>query len=370
MNVSDASSQWLGRLGPGALSLALLLIAGACRDSAPAPPDFAPAPSSEPSVPSHPPTIDLLDTLWTIGVYDGPPHEVFGRIADVAMDPWGNVYVLDAAARQVRMFDSRGEFQAALGSRGRGPGSFSSPRALRHDGEAQLYVLDRRNGLSILRATGSGVSHVRTIALPFQATDFCFLGDEIYLYAPDEGRLIHRLGPGLELRGSFGTLFGGPDGHPAQYAFSGNGLLACAEDHDVVLAVSTRTGEMHAYRASQGEKLWADSIRGFQGTWIQALGDDGYAMAGRPGGQDRIVTAVPLGEDFALVQSRREPVDESGELVTSCVVHFTSGPCVSMGTSLAAVVSATDSLALTVTWELVPTVTMSRISVARAPPPG
>jgi hypothetical protein len=49
---------------------------------------------------------------------------VLGRIADLDVDDAGRIYVLDQAARQIRVFDAEGEFQRNIGGPGEGPGEF------------------------------------------------------------------------------------------------------------------------------------------------------------------------------------------------------------------------------------------------------
>ena len=46
-------------------------------------------------------------------------------VADLAIDSRGRVLVLDIVARQVRVFDERGEFAGTIGRSGEGPGEFS-----------------------------------------------------------------------------------------------------------------------------------------------------------------------------------------------------------------------------------------------------
>src|SRR5690606_13673813 len=57
-----------------------------------------------------------------IGSAMGDPNEQFGLIAAVDVDEQGNIYVLDAQARHVKVFDSEGQFVRQLGAPGAGPG--------------------------------------------------------------------------------------------------------------------------------------------------------------------------------------------------------------------------------------------------------
>lgn len=62
-----------------------------------------------------------------IGSLNGSPEELFGRIADLAADAEGNVYVLDNQTNDVRVFSPFGEHLRAFGRGGRGPGELNRP---------------------------------------------------------------------------------------------------------------------------------------------------------------------------------------------------------------------------------------------------
>jgi hypothetical protein len=82
----------------------------------------------------------------------GDRQDAFGRIAGIEVDQQGNTYVLDALARNIRVFDTSGDHVRTIGRRGSGPGGFTRPHAgsrlgpsngltLAHD---TLFVLDDR----------------------------------------------------------------------------------------------------------------------------------------------------------------------------------------------------------------------------------
>ena len=86
-----------------------------------------------------------LEEDLRIGVVDGDPMREFGSIAGVAVDVTGRIYVLDAMARQVRIFDADGEFVTAFGQRGSGPGELASPSAVLLGMGDTILVPDVRN---------------------------------------------------------------------------------------------------------------------------------------------------------------------------------------------------------------------------------
>ena len=70
----------------------------------------------------------------------------FGRVADLEIGADGSVFVLDALARSVRVFDEDGRELRTLGRPGEGPGEFLGPDRLLWGPEGNLWVLDLANG--------------------------------------------------------------------------------------------------------------------------------------------------------------------------------------------------------------------------------
>ena len=88
----------------------------------------------------------------TIGLTEGDPEYLFGRIIDGTLLPGGNIAVADLRLRTVRLYDSTGTFLRDLGRPGEGPGEFMSLMAIWADGNT-VSVFDQR----IFRLTRFGV---------------------------------------------------------------------------------------------------------------------------------------------------------------------------------------------------------------------
>ena len=82
-------------------------------------------------------TVDL-----TIGELEGDEVYVFGRITGLAGDSAGRVYVADAQADEIRMYDVEGTFLRRVARRGSGPGEVQSPCCLALDESGRLCRLD------------------------------------------------------------------------------------------------------------------------------------------------------------------------------------------------------------------------------------
>ncbi len=85
-------------------------------------------------------TVDL-----EIGLLDGPEEYTFGRISGLALDESGSIYVADAMADEVRVFDATGEFQFTIGRSGSGPGELQGPCCLAIDNAERLWIRDTQN---------------------------------------------------------------------------------------------------------------------------------------------------------------------------------------------------------------------------------
>ena len=87
-----------------------------------------------------------LEEELRIGVVEGDPMREFGSIAGLAVDGEGRIHVLDGMAREIRIFDARGEFVTAFGRRGSGPGELNSPSAVLIGRGDTILIPDVSNG--------------------------------------------------------------------------------------------------------------------------------------------------------------------------------------------------------------------------------
>jgi DNA-binding beta-propeller fold protein YncE len=76
----------------------------------------------------------------------GSAADRFDRPTDVAVTPAEEVYVADGYGNsRVVRFSKEGKFLGQWGRRGRGPGEFNLPHAIRLDSKGRVYVGDREN---------------------------------------------------------------------------------------------------------------------------------------------------------------------------------------------------------------------------------
>lgn len=80
-----------------------------------------------------------------IGAAEGEAPYLFGRVSGVAADRDGRIFVADAQADTVRVFDPDGVFLISIGRGGQGPGEFSRPCCLGFGSDGRLWVRDTGN---------------------------------------------------------------------------------------------------------------------------------------------------------------------------------------------------------------------------------
>lgn len=103
-----------------------------------------------------------LEEELRIGVDDGDGPELFGRIADIAVDAYGRIYILEGQAQEIRVFDADGNFLRTIGRRGEGPGEFQGAAALLWGPDGHLWVVDPNNArYSVFDTTGAYLTMYR-----------------------------------------------------------------------------------------------------------------------------------------------------------------------------------------------------------------
>lgn len=76
---------------------------------------------------------------------EGDEHSLFAGIVDFAVDDEGDIYVLEARTKEVRVFNKAGEFIRAFSKKGEGPGETIVPWNLSLDDNTKMaYIVDWR----------------------------------------------------------------------------------------------------------------------------------------------------------------------------------------------------------------------------------
>ncbi|MYE34576.1 MAG: 6-bladed beta-propeller [Gemmatimonadales bacterium] len=101
------------------------------------------------------------DTLFAVGVLDGAEWEMFGRVADVAFDADGTLFILDSDAGHVVVIDPAGAFVRTIANKGEGPGELRFPASLIVFGDGRIGVRDMGNrGIALFDREGEFLEDV------------------------------------------------------------------------------------------------------------------------------------------------------------------------------------------------------------------
>ena len=91
-----------------------------------------------------------------IGTVERTGPDLFGRIRSLAVDAAGRIYVLEAQAQEIRVFNPDGTYLRTIGRKGGGPGEFSQALLAEFGPDGNLWVVDPENNrLSVFDTAGT-----------------------------------------------------------------------------------------------------------------------------------------------------------------------------------------------------------------------
>lgn len=112
----------------------------------------------DPDARSRVPEWRLIEDL-RIGTIHGSGPDAFGDARSIAVDDAGRIYVLDAQAQDIRIFDPEGAHLRTVGRRGGGPGEFQRANGLALGPGGVIYAYDNANQrLTALHDAGDSVA--------------------------------------------------------------------------------------------------------------------------------------------------------------------------------------------------------------------
>lgn len=153
-----------------------------------------------------------FEEVYRVGVLEGEDWEMFARVARVAFDAAGNLYVFDETPGSTRsgevrvlVFDAAGRFLREFGSPGGGPGEFNRPVDFAVLRDGTVVVSDAgHGGYQLFDRSGSFERMVRAGGEPGdrpalgQSLRADPRGDAVFAFAGDRlGVMTHSLVEGL-----------------------------------------------------------------------------------------------------------------------------------------------------------------------------
>lgn len=162
-----------------------------------------------PRKPMYDEGVFLLEEELTIGDKEIESGYDFEVITTIRADDNGNIYVLDAKAQQVKVFDESGKYLRNIGRKGQGPGEFSLPSGLHIISKNEIMVSSITRRLSFFSLSGKFLRQINNSPDPFPVPDSS--GNFIVKTwnASDGGKIVtdlKKLNSDLELIFSIGKL--------------------------------------------------------------------------------------------------------------------------------------------------------------------
>ncbi len=208
-----------------------------------------------------------LELVRKIGDVDSDEVNLsFNQPGDVAVDPKGNIYILDSANARIQKFGADGKYLASIGRKGQGPGETMMPDSLDFDAAGRLIVYDPFQ-LRIQAFTGDGKETKITTLQGMRVTNLrcwtagTYLTKGMVFAMPqrkgEEAKqpkltLFKAYGPDGKLSREFGALV---DLGDSMTSSMGNGIAYAVDGQGGVAAVFIFQNRLEKYSAD-GKLLW------------------------------------------------------------------------------------------------------------------
>lgn len=164
-----------GRVAAATLLLAIVLVAGACRQDTD---EHGNAPS----------TVLALTEVYRIGDEAAGDSVLLGRVLGMAVDSREQLFVTDSGFEGIRVYSFEGELIGTIGRQGQGPGEFARTPAVRVGPGDSLYAWDSYAGQVSVFAPRDH-SFVARMAVGLSASDRLYPNE--LLAATSRGFLFH-----------------------------------------------------------------------------------------------------------------------------------------------------------------------------------
>lgn len=241
----------------------------------------------------------VIEEELRIGSLDEEGPSSFGQVKGLAVTEDGRIAVLDAQARELRVFGSDGRHLATFGRKGAGPGEFEEAFGLMLSPEGQLWVPDHRNARMSVFDPAAGF--VRSYPLTLLSRGFIWGG----VMAPD-GRVLK---PSITL---------GEDRHSVLRVYDGEMNLTDSLrlpeyadiDEDDPAHVYTYGSREAGHWGMVGVPFYPQNIRVLDPAgvfWSTAFGDPAYRIfRWRPGTMDTTLVLETGRPPVAVTAAERD----------------------------------------------------------------
>ncbi|WP_419948924.1 hypothetical protein [Candidatus Palauibacter sp.] len=143
-----------------------------------------------------------VEEMYTVGVLDGAPWEMFGSVRAVAFDEDGTLFILDSDAGHIVAIDPGGGFVRTISGKGEGPGELNQPIGMAVFSDGGIGVNDLTRGIQFFSREGEFLREA--------AFDMMDGAPGVPIYALPDGTVLSAELVG----GSLARLLGGDDAVP------------------------------------------------------------------------------------------------------------------------------------------------------------
>ena len=121
-----------------------------------------------PDNPIYKKDILILEEELSLGKKQGEKEYMFSRVMSIDIDKDENIYILDKASEEVRVYNKQGKFLRSFGSRGQGPGEFQNPRFIQILNNQEIIVWDSSSRrFLVFSLAGEYLRQISTARLAF-----------------------------------------------------------------------------------------------------------------------------------------------------------------------------------------------------------
>ena len=113
---------------------------------------------------THTSTIATVEEVARIGMLEGKPEYMFGRISFICAMKDGRVIAADSQLEQIRAYDSFGTYLGDIGRAGEGPGEYQQLQGMRVLPDSQLVVLSSPGRLTFFEVGNR--AYIREFSIP------------------------------------------------------------------------------------------------------------------------------------------------------------------------------------------------------------
>lgn len=211
----------------------------------------------------------------TIGMFEGPSEQIFGRVGAIQRTPDGDFAILDSQANRISVFSRDGEFITYFGRSGRGPGEFTNPKDMIIRRNGLVLVADGDFRLLSYRKHGVIYEPSESVKLEYRPEALCVNHPtQLHLHSFNLNRTLRRnvihTYEGKRLLTSYGEIY--ETDNPLVYGRLTQGLLECSRSLPDIYYGSLAMGQVWSFK-DDGTINWVTRFDDFTQMKVIEIGN-------------------------------------------------------------------------------------------------